>query len=163
MSNLPPAEKNCEEIYSLIKSIGIADLGMGYLLIENKENGHWSSAPKVDSFKDFCEMLNWKSWSWITRIIRIAEAVLKGLLTEEEVKRWGITKTVLFLPLVEQGKLTPEIRAIADNGTTRDLRLILKGKSDEEPRYDGFIICGRCGNRIDYRKGMEHWAEIKGR
>ena len=168
MSNLPalsPAEENCLIIAELVKDTKQNFLTLGFLLKENRDNAYWSSGARCDSFRDFIEMLGLHSYSWVTRLIDMAEIVSKQLLTQEEIQEVGVTKMALLLPLIKRENLTDEIMAVAKNGTAQDLRLVLRKRSkDDEPnerKPTGTIICERCGFVIDYYPGKEHWSEIK--
>lgn len=160
LQQLSDGEVNCLAIYQTVREAKSNFLTLGLLLKENRDKAYWSSVAKCESFRDFCEMLGIGSYSWITRLIDIAEIVSAQLLTQTEIEEIGVTKAALLLPLVKREKLTDDILAVAKSGTTKDLRQMLYTK-DETPQYDGFIICPRCAFQINYIKGMEHWAEVK--
>lgn len=149
MSNLPeypPAEDNCLKIKQLALLGKRSYLLLGDALIDNKNNAYWT-AEKVDTFRDFIEMLGVASYSWVTRLIGIAQLIRDVALSEAEVLEIGISKCALLLPSARKGELTEEMIEVAKGIPYSELRAELKGETETTEQEDE-VCCPRCGEKL---------------
>jgi hypothetical protein len=118
---------------------------MGGLLKINHDNAYWSITG-YGTWKDYLEQLG-MSYSQAMRMIQVYEIVSARILSAEDVKEIGSTKTALLLPLATEGNLTEDIILLAKNCTARELRQELGHKvPHNNPKYS--VICSRCGNEV---------------
>jgi len=135
----------------LIKHVKVNFIEIGRLLAENYDKAYWSQ--NHDSFKDFIEILGLGSYSWVTRLMDISRIVSHNILTEDEVLEIGVGKTCLLLPLLKDGGVDSDTIELAKACTTHDLRVKL-GKATDDELSEEYLLCPRCGNKINFRKEM---------
>jgi len=150
---LSPAEQNELKILELIKYVKVNFLTIGNLLLENYDKAYWSLNGH-ESFKSYIEMLGVGSYSWVTRLIDIARIVSHNILTENEVLEIGVGKVSLMLPSLKDGGVDTDIIELAKSCPYHDLRLKLGGITDDNDMSDEWLLCPRCGERINFKKEM---------
>jgi hypothetical protein len=152
---LTPAEDNELTILNLVKNIKVNFLEVGALLVENYNQAYWSMN-RHESFRNFVEQLGIGSYSWCTRLMRIAEVVATQLLTEDEVLEIGVAKTCLLLPMFAKSAVDVDTIELAKNCPYHDLRIMLgqaKEEETEEVRI-GDVTCPRCGASFPFFPSM---------
>jgi hypothetical protein len=146
MTDLTPAEQNVVATIELGKSIQTSFLALGGLLKINHDNAYWS-VTGYGTWKDYLEQLGIGSYSQAMRMIQVYEIVSARILSAEDVKEIGLTKTMLLLPLAAEGNLTEDLILLARNGTARELRQELGHKvPHNNPKHS--VICSRCGYEV---------------
>ena len=143
---LSKAEENCLRIAGLVKKMHYDFLELGGLLLENRTQGYWG-ASGAESYKVFIQQLG-LSYDWATRLVDIVENLVGKFLTKDEVVKIGVAKACLLLPCAKQGKLSEDIKLLAEHSTWNDLREAL-GHHLVEPKDDDlYMLCPRCGSEI---------------
>jgi len=145
------AQVNELRIRELVKSAKLNFLEIGRLLNENLERAYWSE--NHESFKEFVESLGVGSYSWVTRLMDIANVVALHWLTEDEVLEIGVAKTCLLIPGIKKGKVDIDTVELAKVCPYRDLRIHL-GQVEDGEMPEEYLECPRCGNRFAFRKEM---------
>ena len=148
---LSDAEQNEKALIACCHSLHYSFLELGGLLVENNDRSYWS-ANRHESFRELVEMLG-ISYSFATRLMGIAKAEAKKLLTRAEILEIGVSKSCLLLPLIARGELDYETKELAKNCPYRDLRLHLHHKIPDEDSTE-YLTCPRCGVEIHFGKEM---------
>jgi hypothetical protein len=156
---LTDAEKNVVDTQHLVKHMKGCFIVIGGLLEANKKAAYWSVAG-FESWRDYVEQLGIGSYANAMRLIQIYRVVSVRILSEEDVYEIGMAKTMMLLPLAENGNLTQDIISLAKNGTARDLRQQLGHKvTENDGRHS--VTCSRCGEVIYGAKYVGHTTEDK--
>jgi len=151
-------EENEKTILNMAQRQKADFLVLGILLLANMKRSYWSRN-QHHSFKDFIEQLGIGSYSRMTRLADMAQLVLDGKLTAEEVSEIGVSKMSRLLPLLKKGEVSRDTIELAKTCPYRDLLVQLgKVKEDGGP-VEQWIRCPRCGNEYAFNKSMLTKAE----
>lgn len=159
---LTDAEKNVVTTQTLARDIKGAFVMLGGLLKANKEYAYWSQSG-YETWRDYIEQLGIGSYANAMRLIQIYKFVSVRMLSEADVYEIGMAKTMMLLPLAENGNLTEEVISLAKNGTARELRQQLGLKVPHNDSKHS-VVCSRCGAEVigaEWIKKDGHTTEDK--
>jgi len=142
---LLPHEENELKIRQLVLNIKGNFLELGELLLQNRENAHYSH--HHGSFDDFIESLGIGSKSWAYRVMDMAQLQrCHPLFPKERIIDIGFSKMTLLLPAAKKQTLDEDTVLLAQDCTMVALKEHLGHKIPE--MSDDFINCPNCGFEI---------------
>lgn len=139
------AENNERETRALCMAVKVNFIKIGMLLNDSVEECFWSQCGH-ENFSEYVESLGAGSYSWGTRLMRMATLVQEGILNTSEALEIGVSKMAALLPHVEDDNFQ-DLKELAKVAPYRDLREEL-GHKKVELDTEIFITCNRCGAKI---------------